>query len=129
MIEIEKEKVRRGVHIEGLLRNIGNAMASFNELNGHISRDSGGMETLGGLGHLMNEIYSGIRELDKIEKDNAVDRFRKTLEALREKALERNDYEFADAIEVAMSGEVEAIEAPDLPDATAQDLWHRRGEE
>tara|TARA_R100001594_G_scaffold143270_1_gene191032 strand:+ start:633 stop:1019 length:387 start_codon:yes stop_codon:yes gene_type:complete len=127
MIEIEKEKVRRGVHIEGLLRNIGNAMASFNELNDHTRRDPAWMETFGGLGHLMGEIYSGIHALDKIEKDNAVDRFRKTLEALREKALERNDFDFADAIQVAMYGEVEAIEAPDLPDATAQDLWHKRG--
>ena len=124
LAEEDKRVVSQACNMRLLREFAGNAVASLGGLRGHAGRGLDGAEALGGLGFLLGEICSTI---DRMERAGKEDRLRKVLNSFLQKAMERGEYELVDSIERAMSGELEAIDAPDLPDATAQDLWHQRG--
>lgn len=124
LAEEDKRVVSQAYRMRLLREFAGNAVASLGGLRGHAGRDLDVAEALGGLGFLLGEICSTI---DRMERAGKEDRLRKVLNSFLQKAMERGEYELVDSIERAMSGELEAIDAPDLPDATAQDLWHQRG--
>lgn len=124
MMGLEMERVRREVHLRGLSDHIGDARGSLGDLRDSVKTE--GMQALGGLRYLLEELDKGIQRLECLERDGDLNRLRAAVESLREKALARGDNDFADELDRAMGIEI-ALDPPDLPDSTAQELWHNRG--